>query len=137
MRIGSSGEANIGDETFTMSFKYLKSKKGLDILLIILLVITGGLFYLPYHWFITVRTWFYANSNELESTHVMVTREGFPSEICKVDDFKVSENSADIEKSHEKRDFRIIRNHFELFYYSTEFNSYAPLIFNTNLYFTQ
>ena len=137
MRIGSSGEGPNSEKTFTMDFKFLKSSRCMDVCLIILLVLTGGLFYLPYHWFITVKTWFYLKSNEEESTHVMVTREDFPSEICEIQNFKVYENAMDIEKNQEKRIYRVMRNHFELFYYSIEFNSFVPLIFNTNLYFTQ
>ena len=137
MRIGSTDQAAVPDLTQSINCKYLKESKFLNFILVFLFIITAGLFYLPYRWLLTVRTWFYFKSTPENSSHVLVSRKDSPSRICKVSDIEAYQQALNPENSPQRAKYRLINYNHEGFYFDIEIGVYVTLKFNTNLYFTQ
>lgn len=137
MRIGSTDQAALPDLSPPINCKYLKESKLLTFFLVLLFIITAGLFYLPYRWFITVKTWFYFKSAPENSTHVLVSRKDSPSRICAISDREVYQQALNHENSTDRAKYRVINYNFEDFYYDYEIGVFVTLRFNTSLYFTQ
>ena len=133
--------ANIGLETHSqdptrcVNYIYLKEKKLLNVLFVILFVLSLGLLYLPYRWLVQVRRLLYVKADHGSATHVWVKKAKFNAEIVPIIHKKALESTINVEKPNEIVEFKIFSYLHEDFYYDESKCLFTPLIFNTSLKF--
>ena len=94
--------ANIGLETHSqdptrcVNYIYLKEKKLLNVLFVILFVLSLGLLYLPYRWLVQVRRLLYVKADHGSATHVWVKKAKFNAEIVPIIHKKALESTINV-----------------------------------------
>lgn len=123
------------DPALSVNYIYLKEKRVLNVLLVILFVISAGLLYLPYRWLVQVRRLFYVKADHGSATHVWVKKARFNAEIVPIIHKQALESTINISKPDEYKEFKIFSYLHEDFFYDESKSQFTPLVFNTSLKF--
>ncbi|OMJ82558.1 hypothetical protein SteCoe_16723 [Stentor coeruleus] len=123
------------DTKASIQVQYLRSSLVGLLAFIVCLVFTGGLFYLPYRWLLSVQKLFYIKCDVYRATHALVSINDTDPAIVKIYSKKCLKSVLDIQNTDEEIKLIMFEYKNEAFYFQEELGMCVPLIFNTKLSF--
>jgi P-type ATPase transporter. len=113
----------------------LKNSLLRSIILVFLILITGGLFFLVYYWLIPIQAFFYEKSHVSKSTHVKAFKSDSEAQIVPVVHSSLYEDSIEKNAAHSLQTYHIFTYKNESYVFDTINDCFVLISFNTQLKF--
>jgi cation-transporting P-type ATPase 13A2 len=120
-----------------IQWKALRESKPKTAALVVLIILTGGLFYLPWRWSIKLQVLFYTTCSISEASHVRVAKKNSLVQIEKIQKKLVYDDAISKSKPHTKSIYLIILYNYETFYFDFEYQKFSPLVFDTKMSYAE
>ena len=136
-KVAESTAVGVSAAPTTIQVIYLRRSWLRIVLLALLFLATGGIFYLFHRWLISVRVWFYQKSDYEGATHVHASKGLLEPEIVRIKTKSAHRDSVIDKAVHERKDYRTFKYKYEIFYYEEEVGTFIPLIYSQETSFLE